>query len=122
MARALVSWAFGMPNNNPAFASVLTGMFSLFGVIGSFSLFAKSNTAGAGVIVLLVSLGLLAYTIYVAVDTQFFQSNWVNSTNGTLRHGFIRFIGPILLGLSIIAMVIIVVVMIEAITRALTNS
>ena len=122
MTRALVGWAFGIPNNNPAFASFLTGMFSVFGVVGAISLFTQPGGVSAGVVVLLVSLGLLAYTIYVATDTQFFQSNWIDQNTGNLKHGFIRYIGPILLGLSIIATIVLIVIMIEAAKSTFTNN
>jgi len=121
MVPAIMRWSFGMPNNNPGFASVLSGIYSVFGIVGAISLFAQPNSASGAITLLLASLLLLGLTILAAVDTQFFQ-NWVPNGAGNLSHGLVRYTGPILLGLSLVATIIIFVLMIEIVIRALANS
>jgi len=140
MLRALVSWAFSMPNRHPAAAAIITGLYAVVGIIAGISVMAtpsttssyaadgsvatssvSSNSIALGIAVILVSLVLLGLTIYAAVDTKFFQF-WTYNTNGNPSHGVVRWIGPVLLGVSIIASIFVVILTIEAIRAALTNS
>jgi hypothetical protein len=126
MLGALTRWAFGLPNRNPGFSVSLTGVFAFVGVIAGIAVAvqpATPSTAGAvpgGILLSLLSLLLLGYTVYAFNETGHFQY-WLDS-NGRPRFGFLRWAGPVLLGLSIIASVIFLIIAWEALRAALENS
>jgi hypothetical protein len=111
MATQLIGFLWKLPKAHPTAATVITGIGGVIWLIAGIvtavtpaSAYSAQNNVGGAAIFMLLGLVSLGLAVYAAVDTQGFQ-NWARP-NGSYGHAVVRWMGPVMLILSILWLIV----------------